>query len=152
MRRMIRSAVAASMTVLLAQPLLACDASDDTDYPMAVERATKLEKPLLLAFLGTDWSLTSLKLDREVFDQPAFADNTKYDFLLCKLHFYQTQDRPPELLAQNRTLAERSSVDTFPTVVVLGSDGREIGRLGYLEGGVEKFGTAVNDIIARAKR
>jgi thioredoxin-related protein len=135
---------------LLAQPARACDASDDTDYPMAVERATKLDKPLLLAFLGTDWSLTSLKLDREVFDQPAFADNTKYDFLMCKLHFYQTQERPPEILAQNSALAEKYGIETFPTVVVLRSSGEEIGRLGYIAGGVEKFGAAVNEMIARA--
>ena len=145
------SAFALLTVLLLARPLLACDASDDTDYPMAVERATKLDKPLLLAFLGTDWSMTSLKLDREVFDQPAFADNTKYDFLLCKLHFYQTQERPPEILAQNQTLAEKYGIETFPTVVVLDSKGVEIGRVGYVAGGVEKFGGAVNDILARAK-
>jgi thioredoxin-related protein len=90
-----------------------------------------------------------LKLDREVFDQPAFADNEKYDFLLCKLHFYQTQERSPDVLEQNRALAERYKVETFPTVVVLEPDGTEIGRLGYMEGGVEKFGAAVKALIRK---
>ena len=133
----------------LAEPSFACDASNDTDYPTAVERAKKLDRHLLLAFLGNDWSMTSLKLDREVFDQPAFADNEKYDFLLCKLHFYQTQERSPDVLEQNRALAERYNVETFPTVVVLEPDGTEIGRLGYVEGGAEKFGAAVNALIRK---
>jgi thioredoxin-related protein len=127
----------------------ACELSDDTDYLTVVERATKLEKPYVLAFIGTDWSLDSLKLDREVFDQPTFAGNEKYDFFLCKVHFYQTQERPPEILRQNQDLAEKFGVEEFPTIIVLSHDGKELGRLGYVEGGVEKFGAVVNDLIAR---
>lgn len=141
--------VAVLLSMTLAQPSRACDASDDTDYPSAVERAKKSNQHLLLAFLGNDWSMTSLKLDREVFDQPAFADNAKYDFLLCKLHFYQTEERSPEIFEQNRALAERFGIESFPTVVVLKPDGTEVGRLGYVEGGAEKFGAAVNALIRK---
>lgn len=130
-----------------ATPSPACDASDDVDYRIAAERARSLGKPLLLAFLGTDWSLTSLRLDREVFDQPAFADNQTYDFLLCKIHFYQTRERPPEIGEQNRQLAERFGITEFPTVVVLDARGNEIGRLGYVSGGVAYFGGAVNALL-----
>ena len=35
--------------------------------------------------------ISSLKLDREVFDQAEFADDAKYNFLLCKLHFYSVR-------------------------------------------------------------
>jgi thioredoxin-related protein len=127
---------------------LACDASDDTDYPTAVERAKQSNRPLLLAFLGTDWSMSSLKLDREVFDDPEFADNSKYDFLLCKLHFYQTQERSPDIDKQNQDLAEKYRIEQFPTVVVLEPDGTEVGRFGYVAGGPEKFGAAVSNALA----
>ena len=92
-----------------------------------------------------------MKLDREVFDQAAFADDSKYNYLLCKLHFYQTQERSPELVRQNEDLAERYHIEQFPTVVVLSPDGREVGRLGYIPGGVDKFAGAVNKLLANSR-
>jgi thioredoxin-related protein len=134
------------------QPLLSCDVSDDTNFPRAAALAKSTKRPLLLAFIGTDWSISSLKLDREVFDQADFADNATYNFVLCKLHFYQTRDRSPEIIRQNEELATKYEVREFPTVVVLSPDGRELGRLGYIPGGVRAFATALNAIIARAAR
>jgi protein disulfide-isomerase len=106
---------------------------------------------LLLAFLGTDWSISSLKLDREVFDQAEFADDSKYNYLLCKLHFYQTQERSPEIVRQNEDLAVRYHIEQFPTVVVLSPDGRDLGRLGYIPGGVDKYAAAVNTLLVKSR-
>src|ERR1700720_1876402 len=114
----------------------ACDVSDDTNFPAAAARARQTNRPLLLAFLGTDWSISSLKLDREVFDQAEFADDSKYNFLLCKLHFYQTQERSPEIIRQNEELATKYNIAEFPTVVVLSPAGEELGRIGYVPGGL----------------
>ncbi|MBV9010413.1 MAG: thioredoxin family protein [Verrucomicrobia bacterium] len=130
----------------------ACDQSDDTDFVRSVEIARKTNRPLLLAFLGTDWSLKSLKLDREVFDQAAFADDSKYNFLLCKIHFYQTQERAPDVLVQNQQLAQKYHVDEFPTVIVLSPQGAELGRVGYIPGGVQKFAAAVNALIFKTRQ
>jgi thioredoxin-related protein len=132
------------------QPALSCDLSDDTNFARSAELAKRANRPLLLAFLGTDWSISSLKLDREVFDQAEFADNSKYNFLLCKLHFYQTQERAPETIRQNEELATKYGIQEFPTVVVLSPDGQEIGRLGYIPGGLKAFGAAVNALIAKS--
>ncbi len=109
--------------------------------------ARKTNRPLLLAFLGTDWSISSLKLDREVLDQSAFADDSKYNYLLCKLHFYQTQERSPE----NEDLAVKYHVEQFPTVVVLSPAGAELGRVGYIPGGVEKFAATVNQLVIKGR-
>ena len=129
---------------------VSCDISDDTNFPRSAELARNTNRPLLLAFIGTDWSISSLKLDREIFDQPEFADNSKYNFLLCKLHFYQTQERLPETIRQNEELATKYKIQEFPSVVVLSPDGREIGRLGYIPGGVKAFAAAVNAIIVKS--
>jgi thioredoxin-related protein len=149
MRRWFQIVAVTCVGLALAETLWACEASDDTDYLTSVERAKQLDRPLILAFLGTDWSMTSLKLDREVFDQPAFADDVTYPFLLCKIHFYQNQERLPEIIEQNRGLAEKYGIEKFPTVVVLSPQGAEIGRFGYVEGGVEKFGAAVAAVLHR---
>ncbi len=131
---------------------LACDLSDDTNFSAAAIRARTTNRPLLLAFLGTDWSMSSLRLDREVFDQAEFADNSKYNFLLCKIHFYQTQKREPHVLVQNQQLAEKFHVEQFPTVIVLNPNGVELGRLGYIPGGPQKFAAAVDKIIGSQAR
>jgi thioredoxin-related protein len=137
--------------VVFAGPVCACDNSDDTDFPKSVALAKKTNRPLLLAFLGTDWSISSLKLDREVFDQAEFADDAKYNYLLCKLHFYQTQERSPEIVRQNEDLAVRYHIEQFPTVVVFSPDGRDLGRLGYIPGGVDKFAAAVNALLVKSR-
>jgi protein disulfide-isomerase len=139
------------VAVVCIQPMLSCDVSDDTNFPRSAELAKSTNRPLLLAFLGTDWSISSLKLDREVFDQAELSDNSKYNFLLCKLHFYQTQERSPETIRQNEELATKYKVQEFPTVVVLGADGREIGRLGYIPGGPKAFGDAIKTILAKSR-
>lgn len=137
--------------VVSIQPVLSCDVSDDTNFPRSAALAKRANRPLLLAFIGTDWSISSLKLDREVFDQAEFADDSKYNFVLCKLHFYQTQERFPEIIRQNEELATKYKVQEFPTVVVLNPDGRDIGRLGYVPGGVKAFAAAVNAIVAKSR-
>ena len=133
------------------EPGLSCDISDDTNFARSAELAKNTSRPLLLAFIGTDWSISSLKLDREVFDQAELVDNTKYNFLLCKLHFYQTQERAPETIRQNEELATKYNIQDFPTVIVLSPDGREIGRLGYIPGGVKAFAAAVNAITTSSR-
>jgi protein disulfide-isomerase len=138
--------------VVSIQPVLSCDVSDDTDFPRAVALAKSSQRPLLLAFIGTDWSISSLKLDREVFDQADFADDSKYNFVLCKLHFYQTRERSQETIRQNEELATKYKVQEFPTVVVLTPDGREIGRLGYIAGGVKAFAAAAKAIVDKARQ
>jgi thioredoxin-related protein len=145
--RLAKGALLGSLFFVLGATILACDASDDTDFPTSIALAKRSNRPLLLAFLGTDWSISSLKLDREVLDQAAFADNSKYNFVLCKIHFYQTQERDPKVLRQNRDLAIKYHIEQFPTVVVLGPDGAELGRIGYMPGGVEKFADKVNKLI-----
>jgi protein disulfide-isomerase len=149
LRRLSSFCVAALIPI---QSGLACDISDDTNFARSAQLAKNTNRPLLLAFIGTDWSISSLKLDRDVFDQPEFADNSKYNFLLCKLHFYQTQERLAETIRQNEQLATRYNIQEFPTVVVLSPDGREIGRFGYVPGGVKTFAATVNSIIAKSSQ
>jgi thioredoxin-related protein len=62
------------------------------------------------------------------------------------------QERAPETIRQNEQLANKYKVEEFPTVVVLNPDGLEIGRLGYVAGGVKPFAAAVNAIIAKSRQ
>jgi thioredoxin-related protein len=146
------TAIGIFAAVFAIHPVLGCEVSDDTNFLRSAALAKKTNRPLLLAFIGTDWSISSLKLDREVFDQAEFADDSKYNFILCKLHFYQIQERAPEIIRQNEELATKYKIEEFPTVVVLSSNGAEIGRLGYVPGGVKSFASAVNAMIAKSRQ
>ncbi len=44
-----------------------------------------------------------------------------------------------EVRQQNQALARRYQVAGFPTIVVLNSEGKQIGLLGYMPGGPEAF-------------
>src|SRR5207253_9092439 len=117
-----------------------------------IRRPGKKDKPALaLSISRNRLEHLHLKLDREVFDQAEFADDSKYNSLLCKLHFYQTQERSPEIVRQNDDLAVRYHIEQFPTVVVLSPDGRDLGRLGYIPGGVDKFAAAVNTLLVKSR-
>lgn len=92
-----------------------------------------------------------MKLDREVFDQAEFSDDAKYNFLLCKPHFYQTQERSPEIARQNEDLPTKYRVEQFLTVIVLSPQSVELGRIGYTPGGVGKFAAAVNALVVKSR-
>jgi len=112
---------------------LAATASDDRfNSSMLCKRSNR---PLLLAFLGTDWSISSLKLDREVFDQAAFADNSKYNFLLCKIHFLpKPKSGTRKSCGRVGNLAYNIISNQFLRLV-LSPHGAEIGRVGYIRRG-----------------
>ena len=40
---------------------------------------------------------------------------------------------------QNQELAQKYSVQGFPTIVVLNGDGKQVGELGYVSGGASAF-------------
>jgi thioredoxin-related protein len=149
MWRFIKVSTLTCLILGMAKVLFACDTTDDTNFPKSLEASRSSGRLLLLAFLGTDWSISSLKLDREVFDQSEFSDNVRYNYLLCKLHFYQTIDRGAEVPLQNQALAEKYHIEQFPTVIVLAPNGAELGRIGYVAGGLEKFDAAVKAVLPK---
>src|ERR1700724_2747103 len=96
--RQLGMAVGFCLTLALISTASGCDTSDDTDFPKSAALPKKTNRPLLLAFLGTDGSISG-----------------------------------------------------FPTVVVLSPAGEEVGRIGYVPGGVEKFAAAVNKLILKGR-
>ena len=138
--------------VVSIQPVLSCDVSDDTHFPRSAALAKRANSPLLLAFIGTDWSISSLKLDREVFDQAEFADDSKYNFVLCKLHFYQTQERFPEIIRQIRSSPRSIKSRNFPQwLCLIQMDETSDGSVN-VSGGVKAFAAAANAIVAKSRQ
>jgi thioredoxin-related protein len=123
-------------------------AQDEEDKPAwirdldgAKKEATASKKDLLIVFTGHGWCLHCQELDREVFQQAAFVEPAKRDFVFVEFDF-TFGDTPEEKAreARFRKLQEKYLVHSFPTVVLADADGVPYAiQSGYAKGtGVTK--------------
>ncbi len=59
--------------------------------------------------------------------------------MLVELDFPKSKSQEADVKKQNEKLAEQYEVQGFPTIVVLDDKGKQVGQLGYMEGGPEAF-------------
>jgi len=110
-----------------------------TNYEQALKVATEKNRPVLVDFTGSDWCGWCIKLDKEVFSKDAFKAYARDNLVLLKLDFPRRKMLPKEKSARNQELAEIFGIRGFPTIVLLGADGKEKARTGYQRGGAEAY-------------
>lgn len=111
-----------------------------TDYRAARAEAVEAGLPLLLWFTGSDWCVWCRKLDAELFATSAFRAAAGRAFIPVMLDYPRRARIPIALQRQNRELAARFSVDTFPTVIWLDpASETELHRHGYLAVEPERY-------------
>ena len=110
-----------------------------TNFVQAQQEAKSNQKLLLMDFTGSDWCGWCIMLDKEVFSKPEFKEYASKNLVLLELDFPRRKELPAETLAQNERLAVEYRVQGFPTVVVLDSNGKAVGALGYMRGGPQAF-------------
>ncbi len=110
-----------------------------TNYKQAQEQAKTNKKLLLLDFTGSDWCGWCIKLEKEVFSQPEFKEYANKNLVLLELDFPRGKKLSATEQSQNEELAEQHGVQGFPTIVVLDSNGKKVGELGYTPGGPSAF-------------
>ena len=106
-----------------------------SNYSEAVEKAQKEDKALLLYFAGSDWCAWCMKLDKEVFEDPAFSKALNDKLVFVLLDFPQYSAQAAQLRQQNRQLLKRFKVRGFPTILVLDQQQQLISLSGYRAGG-----------------
>ena len=110
------------------------------DYDAALARAAAGNRQVLIDFSGSDWCGWCRRLEKEVFATEAFRKAAAERFVLLMVDSPEDEsllsDKARE---QNPRLVEKFGVDGFPTVVVLDAKGEEVCRMGYAEGGPEKY-------------
>jgi thiol-disulfide isomerase/thioredoxin len=125
--------------LLAAAPLHASDLWS-TDYDASIAQAAASKKPVLLEFTGSDWCPPCMKQNKDVFEQPAFEEFAKDKLVLVKLDFPRRKEQEAEIKERNQKLAAQYSVEVFPTIILLSSEGKELARqVGYGGGGVTGF-------------
>lgn len=102
------------------------------DFPAAQLRATEQKKRLFVDFTGSDWCPPCIALHDKVLTQPEFLQHANENFVLVKVDFPRNKPQADPQREANQILARAYRVQSFPTVLVLETNGTEVQRLnGY---------------------
>ena len=134
-----------ALLALTATAALAAGGWDD-DYDKALAKAKAEKKMVLLDFTGSDWCPWCIKLDGEVFSKADFKSYAKDNLVLVEVDFPNGKRQTKKLKQQNDKLKEEFGVKGFPTVIVLNSEGKKVGQLGYQEGGPKPFTAKLDEL------
>ena len=110
-----------------------------TDFAKAQVTAKEQDRAVFLFFTGSDWCGWCKKLDREILSTPEFTSFAAENLVLVKIDFPRYAPLPPEQALANQQLSARFSVAGYPSVYIVGKDGKVAGQLGYMEGGPASF-------------
>lgn len=109
------------------------------DFAAAARQAEENGKVILVNFTGSDWCGWCIKLDNEVFSQPAFAEFADSHFVLFKADFPRSFELAEAVQVQNEHLMRQYKIQGFPTILLLNPDGTVRARTGYQPGGVQNY-------------
>jgi len=110
------------------------------DFSQALARAKAGNKMVLIDFTGSDWCPWCIKFDEDVLSQGQFAAYADKNLVLVLADFPRHTKQSNALQQANQELQKKFQADGYPTLVVLNSSGKEIGRqVGYLRGGPAAF-------------
>ncbi len=106
-----------------------------TNFETAKTEAKVQNKRILLVFSGSDWCGPCIKLDKNVWQSDEFKSFSDKNYVLYRADFpkKKANQLSDEIRQQNLALAEKYNQDgNYPFVLLLNSDGKVLGVLGYL--------------------
>lgn len=103
-----------------------------TDLSEAKNLSTSQQKKIVLVFSGSDWCGPCMKLNTDIWKSLEFVDYSYDHFIMLKSDFPRKKKNKlsKEQQAHNDDLAEKYGAE-FPLIVVLNSEGKVLGRIGY---------------------
>jgi len=102
------------------------------DYAKALQLSQATGKPLLLAFIGSDWCPWSQRMIKEIIGKKEFTTELQQQMLFVWVDFPEKSIMSKERKSQNRGLKNRFAVQELPTLVLVDASGDEIVKLSYL--------------------
>jgi thioredoxin-related protein len=121
-----------------------------TDLPKAQAKAKEEKKMVMMDFTGSDWCGWCIKLDKEVFSTPEFAEYAKKNLVLVEVDFPTKKKQSAELKKANDALQKKYKIEGYPTIIVLNGEGKKIGELGYMKGGPKAFTAELEKLRKKA--
>ena len=120
-----------------------------TDFEQAQAQAKETGRPILVNFSGSDWCGWCIRLDKEVLVKAEFKSYAKDNLVLFIADFPRQTKLPEKLAKQNEALAQRYSIQGFPTVLLLDAEANLIGRTGYQAGGPDKYVGHLRELLKK---
>lgn len=114
----------------------------EASFSSAQEVSRTKEKLLLLVFSGSDWCIPCMKLERNIWESEAFKSYANKNLVLYRADFPQKKKNklPDEIVNSHKVLAEKyNNKGYFPLVVLLNTDGKMLGQMGYEKIGPESY-------------
>jgi protein disulfide-isomerase len=103
-----------------------------TDLSKAQAKAKTEKKMVLMDFNGSDWCPPCKALRKNVLISKEFMDFAKDNLVLVDVDFPHHKQQTEEVKKANEELSQKFSIEGFPTIIVLGSDGKELKKVvGY---------------------
>lgn len=107
----------------------------ETNLEVALQKAQKENKAVLVNFTGSDWCIWCQRLSNEVFSQKEFEEFANDNLILVKIDFPKNIEQSMETKMYNNQLAQRFGVEGFPTIFILNKSGQVTLQTGYQPGG-----------------
>lgn len=120
-----------------------------TDAVAAQGKAKAENKLVLLDFTGSDWCSWCMKLKREVFDQPEFAQFAQSKLVMVEVDFPHHRTLPQVQQQSNARLKHTYGIAAYPTIILLNENGKQVGRMGYVAGGPAAFIAHLEKVTGR---
>jgi thioredoxin-related protein len=147
----IRNAVFLAVVSVLAATVAGA-AEWRTDYDKSLSDAKTARKCVLIDFSGSDWCGPCIALKKNVFDQPEFAAYAGGNLVLLDIDYPRDKVLPEALRKQNENLKHQYRIDKlgYPTVVLLGPDGKVLGQFtGYGDEGPAEIIARLNKFMGK---
>lgn len=91
----------------------------------AVKKAKPDRKPILVLFTGSDWCAPCQNLEKNVLVQPKFKEFADKHLVTVFLDYPRDKELADDVKKQNDALAKKFSIEAYPTVLILSSDGEK---------------------------
>ena len=118
----------------------------ETDFEKAKEIAQAAEKPILINFSANEWCGWCQKIDREILHTEEFKSWASKNVILFNIDTPRNyQNEPPE----NYEIKNQYSIRSFPSIVLIEPNGKELGRLGYSKVTPKVYTKEIEKIIAK---
>lgn len=101
------------------------------DWEEAVEKAVLSTRPLVVAFMGEGWSMTSNRFYKEVLLSESFREFASENLILCTVPSRRKPKLTKEEIAHLQALVIHFDIQSWPTIIICNPDGTEILRHGY---------------------
>ena len=103
--------------------------------------AENSKKLVLANFTGSDWCSWCHRLEDEVFATDQFKSWAEKNVILFRVDFPRNTEQLPATKAQNAQLSQiyNQYVTGYPTVLLLDTDGKVVGKVSYSGGGPKEW-------------